>query len=254
MDNSDAPSLKQPDRLRFDSQDDALNFARDLVQRSSDFLAAQSLNVVKCYVHGQCNIAVELRSMRDSEVFQLVFSSIPAISDELNPISTNENTIADLKIGSSPVLDRSNDGSVRVGVPYLVQTKHQPIYSLVRAECYKERVDFRRNALESGTSFELTLNGSGSITDRKCRVLRVAAVEGEGAGVNSVIQGVSEIGGGILDDGVQSSGRLPSDTDLVNILSSLRIVLNDAGVCLTFVEPYDFRYHVANVLICTADK
>ena len=50
-------------RLRFDSQDDALDFARRSVEKSQDWFARNPFDFAKCYGEGELDIVVNFRSV-----------------------------------------------------------------------------------------------------------------------------------------------------------------------------------------------
>src|ERR1017187_278592 len=73
--------LDKPDTagLRFDTHDDALNFAAQLVNDSKDWLAVHDLNIVKRYKEAELEIVFEFRVRPQRDKFHLVFSSIPDV-------------------------------------------------------------------------------------------------------------------------------------------------------------------------------
>ena len=63
--------------LRFKSQDDALNYARHLVQESNAWLARNRWDSIKAYHDGEADIVCRVHVLGTGAKHDLVFSSIP---------------------------------------------------------------------------------------------------------------------------------------------------------------------------------
>jgi hypothetical protein len=75
-----SPVPEKPLRLRFDSQDDALNFVRKSVEESRHWLAARNLTFAQRYVDGQLDLLLTLKctACPHPRKFNLLLQAIPA--------------------------------------------------------------------------------------------------------------------------------------------------------------------------------
>jgi hypothetical protein len=64
-------------RLRFESHDDALNYADKLVEDGNRWLAVHELNVADRYVSGELEIRINFRARRTAEEYRFIFRPIP---------------------------------------------------------------------------------------------------------------------------------------------------------------------------------
>ena len=133
--------------LRFDSQDDALNFARQGVEKSNRLFSSYELALVKRYEVGDIDIAIEVTvADRRSRDYDLIVSAIP---------SNGRKNVTRARRLDPPVnsFDTNwNQRNVLVGVTQLVQCPQVKIPSTVRLERHKKRPDFVRSILATTSS------------------------------------------------------------------------------------------------------
>ncbi len=65
------------------TQDDALNFARDCVERGNRWLSSKHLDVAEEYVKGAHHLVIQLRSLPDAEKLGLAVVRMPSVVSEL---------------------------------------------------------------------------------------------------------------------------------------------------------------------------
>src|ERR1017187_10348780 len=137
--------LDKPDTagLRFDTHDDALNFAAQLVNDSKDWLAVHDLNIVKRYKEAELEIVFEFRVRPQRDKFHLVFSSIPDVGFGHTEVASDFDTTSHANHASS---NRDHD-FVLIPVTNFVECPQNIVASQVRLEPAKERLDFFRQVL-----------------------------------------------------------------------------------------------------------
>ncbi len=76
----DGTGADKSERLRFETQDDALYYARQIVESSHSRLAAENFSLADYYHNCGCYICVELSPKGDARQFKLIMREIPDIS------------------------------------------------------------------------------------------------------------------------------------------------------------------------------
>lgn len=237
-------------RLCFRSQDDALNFARDSVQRGNDWLARQSISPLENYTKGRVHLILNVRSVPKAHEFDLVFRCVPlAVSEFARPINGTE-------VNAERLIDDRmsywDNHAMRVGVPYTVQAPQQVIPSLVWLEPSQKRVDFRWIAAQSIT-LKFTDNANGIAGEGEAGIFRKSSFQGNSTAVNGMIKSVSQVTGGVLDDSADFLGQVSSEFDFMYLLSRLNINIDNTGEWITVNESAHPLTGIFNLIACVAD-
>jgi len=233
----------QPSALRFDTQEDALNFAAKLVEDSKHWLAVHNLNIVKRYKEAELEIVLVCRFDSESEKFHLVLSSIP----DMGSGHLKESCSLD---ASGPANHASPDGNnvfMLIPVTNFVECPQEVIASQVRLESTKERLHFFRQVLGSP---ETIGHLSGTSSERECSILRIDFASSDRYSVSGIVESVPkilhEIGSSISNDRRDFLGHF----DLVhNAVRSLRVRLSNSCVWVDTSELFDFPMEISEVLL-----
>jgi len=83
--SQDAGLQAEPVRLSFNSHDDALDYADELVEEGNHWLAIHELNVAQHYMRGDAEIRLCCSTGQQAEEFHFVFRPIP--NRDFNPVA-----------------------------------------------------------------------------------------------------------------------------------------------------------------------
>ena len=72
----------KPLGLQFNSQEDAINYVRQITEDSSRWLAFHNLNLIEHYVKGEFYIASNLTILSTGREYDLLVSGIPTLGHE----------------------------------------------------------------------------------------------------------------------------------------------------------------------------
>jgi hypothetical protein len=220
-------------RLRLDSANDTLNFASHGIKRANDLLAAQSIDVAECYLDGQIHLILKCFRSSNAEVFDLVFRRVPAAISHLDAACLDVGMAHRYLIGQG-YCRNWDEHAMRVGISYTVKTPEKEIPSLVWAERSQERSDFRRVPSQT-TAVQPTFDSGAVFSEGEPSVIRGAAGDQYSGRIDGMIQGVAEIASGVLDDCSEPPGDW-CNAELVHIIASVRVMLDNGGVWFT-VDP-----------------
>jgi hypothetical protein len=139
-----------------------------------------------------------------------------------------------------------------VGVPYTIETPKKGIPSLVWLETGQKWADRRWVPTEAFT-IQFSQNALGVLREGESGVVRVTAAKTNGRGINSVVQGVSEVGSSVLNDRSDLPGNRCGKPDFMHILAGVRVELDETGVWLTLKEAADLGPCLLDVFAATLD-
>lgn len=241
LDNSEASTL------RFDSHQDALNYAAELVKSSNDWLAVDEFDVVERYKKVELEIVLVCRSRPEFDQFHLVLSAIPKMwvghGEKPSPGQA-------CSVPGKGTPDRDNH-SVFIGVGDFVQGPQEVIPSLVRLEPAKQRLDFFRDVLASPDSAHHVASAS---SERKGTMLGVSYPSGQRNRVHSIVKGTSQADSDVRDSIGDFKRDVLSHTDCLNHVSRfVRVRLHKSFVRMDVLEGVDFPLEINKVFLSPSD-
>src|SRR5437588_10313313 len=195
----------KPLRLRFESHDDALDFANEFVERANRWLAVNDLNAANHYMRGDGEIHIAIRVRPDAEEFHLVLRAVP--DGGLNNEAAAEEVCLIERDGSVTPGNRGDD-SVFIGVTEGVKCPEKIVPSFVWLERAKECRDF------FGKVFTLPLYG----------VFKMSGVFGKGEvcvtpgkGEHKLVKGRAHVNNGVTGDAFQPNWHGLDELVLINV-------------------------------------
>lgn len=233
--------------LRFETEDDAINFARQQVEHSQDWLASNNLCCAKRYEDGRLDIAVHLTARKYARKFQLVLSAIPNIpmkdpGSNFVPESAGQQGQFGLK--SHLMLVWSDKTGKR---------PQKVIPSTVRLEVLDEALQFNGDMFPRSLLLKDLLEVRRILGKREIAV-HLAAANLHCGSVDCLIKGVSEIVKGVRCDGTEIVGDIPIDqSDLQHLVSCLRIALFDHDLTASLEEGVTSIFELDNVFFSPRD-
>lgn len=233
----------EPARARFDSHDDALDYARNIVEDSNRWLATHALDIAERYKRGVLEVCVVCRSGSDAEKFHLVFCVIPdrgldgrAVTKELRLIEPK------------PARRDANGAEDRVfvGITELVQCPKEVIPSFVWLERAHEVNDIIGQVFAASVDNVLQL--------------RCVISEGEPGGLPFPAAGNADDMTGLVESGTKVIDGVEGDTrqsvwhgfnelELMYLLRCFRVNLSDMSVGVTLVELGNLPLKITDVIL-----
>jgi hypothetical protein len=237
----------EPARLRFDSADDALDYADELVKRFNCMFAIQTLDFAKRYEESEIELAFECRFRPEGVQFHLVFRAIPyegfGDAEVAGPaqIHTEANRCG---------YDWNKDG-VCTSVACFFEGEQKLIPSTIRLEPAQERVNLFWHIF--AVPFKGVFKTSGSSREREVSIFRIGK-PGEGNGVKRLVQSIAEVSKSVSSDFGEFEGKISGQPDFVNDMVRLvRVGLSKGFVWGLFEELLDFPFEVGNMILSPCD-
>jgi hypothetical protein len=230
---ADAPGL------RFDSHDDALNFADKLVKDSKHWLSVHKLDIVNRYQKHDLNVHVEFTSTNIAGKCHLVFGSVPIRHMKRGVPRSGHRCEAHALANYG----HRTDGSVFIGITELVESPDEVIPSFVRLEPANEVADFFRNF------FKETVN---SLIEFRLTVANGKVCKLPSKSEHGLIESGAEI--------VDNVASVPSDAEwhglneleLVDLMNAVRVRLDNFGVSV-LIEGVYLPLQFNKVILCPSD-
>jgi hypothetical protein len=229
--------------LSFRTQQDALDYASDVVQDGNDRLAAQGFNFIERYRKGELNIVVKIKSKRRMGKRDLVFRAVPMWG-----MQNGDRTRPTLNIESTGSNTDGREQSVFVSVAQLVQGPEKVIPSLVRLEPAKKRKDFVRQFL-GATATYCVVKSSDVVPKGKVRSFGRRFAGSDCGGVTNLIEDGAERFNGFGCSINASNGNWSLKSNPVH--PRIHVQLGDAFVGVFCMSGFQSFFELSNVLFCT---
>jgi hypothetical protein len=230
-------------RLRFDSDQDALDFAAHSVRDAQDWLAFNRLDFVDRYKSGELEIVLHIiwGTGAKRHEYHLIFGTIPCvIQRHLEKSSSPDSHMLSNKHGES-----RDDSAVLIRITGCVNCAQEVIPSEVRLEPKKQRLDFARQVCTSPHGFNHIGQRSGK---REPAVLGIRFPSGGSDGVSSIVERSPKVDNKfskVVTDVVQFPSEFTSWFDFVNLMVSLISVrFDNAVVGVTLDKRRDFPLEI----------
>src|SRR5947209_4104119 len=234
----------KPLRLRFESHDDALDYAKKLVKDQADWRVFHQFDIAHSYMVGDLDLHIRCASDRLAEKFHFVFRPVPngkghSKAGGGNPPRPHP---------SASRNDDRGDGRVFVGVTEHVKYPEGNIPSFVWLERANEVNDFFREFFQTTPYGVLKVRLRAG--NREESVLNFFPGREQDDGVDGLVEGGAEVISGVQSNAGQRDRYGLSELDLMNFLGSVRVNLYDKGVWLCFDELAHLPFEVTDVLLC----
>lgn len=241
---------KESSGLRFDTSDDALDFARDCVERSKHWRARKYFNLAEDYVKGATNLVIQFRTTADPQKFCLVLRRIPSVVSEAR--RANDRPCFDVGAVTHRRCSQGDKHAVCFDVSGLVETPQGLIPSLVWLEIFKEHPYPGRDVNQLPVQFVVHVEAGGGEGERG-PLVGASRMERDSASINGMIKSIPEVGKSILGDRRKLPRNL-SETQLVNILTCTRVIVDDKGIWLALDEALDPSIEIIDVIPRSLDN
>lgn len=235
--------------LRFDSQEDALNFGRQCVEDSVRWFASNDLDCTKRYEKSEIELVVEFFPWVPSaygKKYHLLFYAVPNVIDGNTIEVSTSNAASNRELTPQHTSSEGSQDSVLISGTKLVQCGEHLIASWVRFERAKKRVNLLRDILAS--SPHVVFKSSGRSGHGKVSILGINNARRGSNSEHSVVEYGSKIRNSISGDRSERIGNYSSEFDLASKLAeALSIRLEGSFVGLEVEEIVDSFAKIGDV-------
>jgi hypothetical protein len=250
---TNGPRLDEAPRLRFESPNDAMDFARKSVEQSRRWLAARDLTVAQRYKQGHAHltIIVEASSGMHPSKLELLLCAIPTVYKVAWPFNDERIAIRvfyknvgniDVKLEDKLVFIRPRNPAHRV---------EQVIASAVWLECLDQADDLARDAAALATY--LPVDRPGVRREREVAV-PLRGAELDGGGVDGLIKRVPQVVEAVGSNDAQPSWDRLNDPDFAQVVSGLTVKLGDWSASAAFDESLTLKFKLVDVFPCPVEE
>jgi hypothetical protein len=211
-------------------------------------LTSESLNIADRYIKGEIGCYLRLHSRLCNQECDLVFISVEGVAANFSPSGTNDVSGVD---DPAPIDFERDKGAVFLGITKLVESPQIVIPSFVWLLRAKQRNDFRGAIFADLPSVDIVIELDGIVPERKIRSFQPTIAASESGSISGLVESGTEIVGNIEQDARQHFRHLLSELNLVDMISRIRVLLDNMGVWLTIDKIVDEQLEIANVLLCS---
>lgn len=238
----------QTNRLRFNSVDDAFNFARVSVEQGRDWLALHNISFANNYMKGDIELHLYVASRAHSCKFKLVSVIVPFVDSECD--RTRDVQPVGVKIKRIGIGTQADDALMYSGGKSGQRPK-KTVTAKVRFEGCDECAEFGSKLLA------MVLNFGCEIVfvdpEREINATAICDSEKGGAVASGLIQRVAKIVNDPREQHHQFAGDPFIESELYDLLFGMRIDLFDRGVDVAFNESVACRFDLENVFFSCPD-
>lgn len=227
--------------LAFNTEDDAVHLANVLVEQSRNYLAGHNLTAGERYIAGDGVIKIQLRARGHSGDFPFVLVAA-AYKSTKAPKPFHERTVA-TDNDNVDIHAQHNLMFVWTGDPAKCPEKIIP--SVVWFEILDEG-DYVGMYPET-LSLDDIINLDDFPAKREVNLLCGDRIQHQSAAVNGLIEGVPEVIQGVRCGGAEVAGNLAFKADFIDILTRVRVSLNEWECSANFVEGQPLRCEIGVV-------
>ncbi len=225
--------------LRFNTHDDALNYADERLKDIKHWLFVHKLDIVNRYKHHELNVHVEFTSSNVAGKYHLVFGSVPERH-------LKGGVPRDRYRGEAHPLGNygyRTDDSVLIGITKLVESPDEVIPSFVRLEPANEVADFFRNF------FKETVN---SLIEFRLTVANGKVLELSHKSEYGLIESGAEVVDNVASTPSEAAWHGLNELELVNLMNAVRVRLDNSGVSV-FIEGEHLPLQFNKCIVCPSD-
>jgi hypothetical protein len=248
-----AAARENAGRLRFSSQNDALDFARHSAENARRWSQTNAINLAERYKHLQCHVVLRLIDQiraNDADYHLVIFGVPSGWEPHLHDQSRATEAFHEGIAHTHPNWD---ENAMLGPIGKLVQTPDQWIPSLVRIERPKKRDNIIMQIFAPPATDDIGVELGVGISNRKVGAFETGVSEQGGGGEASFVQSCSKAlcyFDGLIEESIWEN---LSKADLVNFITSIRVSLNQTSVWLGFEKSLNARFKIADMLVCSGD-
>jgi hypothetical protein len=244
-------SVAEQFTLGAQGHDDASDFLQQHLKDSNSRFRACKFLILERYKQGEIALVLKVKFPLGAGVYDFIFLAIPV--DNLRKLNSGEIEGRALNVEFKGAPNHERDQRVLAYVTEIIEGVERVIPSTVTVEQSKPRLDFRRQIFASTPHAILKIGGG--ISERKSDVSGIGMTSSsQVASKGCVIEG----GSCMLDDfrreDTPSEWKSLGELDFVNIVDSVRVRLDNAGMWLFSEKLNNLGFEVVEMFLCAQDS
>jgi len=234
------------------------DFVRHSVENAARVLAAGNLNVLDRYRKGEVAAYLRFHISGTDRQFDLSFRSIPSCPENGRIPDHDGRTVRLLELDGRTEGDKGganlqgDESAVFLGISNLVEGPEGVIPSLVSLEFLENRTDFRWQIFASASQIVPPVFFIGP--EGEFNRLEAWTVGGDGRSIPGLVQNGAQVVGGIKQDTGKHLRQIANDLNFVNVLSGIRIFINDSGPWIAIDKSANRGFELVDVVFCTTES
>jgi hypothetical protein len=243
-----APERTETKTLRFNSGQDAFDFAYHVVENSNRWLVSNSLNWPERYEKGNLHIVFNVRLGADDGQYDLVFVHVPSGWESEAAVGTRHGEILDVNV--SDIRPDGDEQPMLGPIRHFIECPDKIVPSFVWLERAKQREDIRQQIFASTPVNYVSFQFGGAVGNGKVGVLGVGLARKNCGGKPSLVQDSSQLlsrSDSFINEVV---GKRLGEFDFVSLVHAIHVWLNDTGVWFTIEKSRDPGIEVIDVFLC----
>ena len=252
---SSAARGKDAPCLRFDSQSDALNFARKCAEDGHRWTRERGFSCTNDYLNGRSRIDIAFRTLPEAHEFKLIAQVVPFVGPDLGacrPIDAKRPRPSGSAYNHSAAIERNADDLlVFVRPGERADPVEQIIPSIVRVEAANEPRQIRVDALASPLYFVIKI--LGRFSKRKVDTAAISATKQNRRIYERLIERMSEIIHGMRDRESHRRRQALMEAKFDDVLTGLRVRIVDDVISAALNERSAKRFELIDACFCPID-
>jgi hypothetical protein len=238
--------------LRFNTGDDSLDYAKQLVERCDRLASGKSCSIVERYKRTDTYLHGDIFGHRGTQIAQFSLLAIPFAN--LREVKPADKSIieAETSIGHS----HFSECSMNFPVPHLVESIEGCIPSILRIKGTEGQKEGLNGVRDFGAIAIKILSGLLlSPPERELGVLRIGpSRQNDGAIKDGMVEAGSKAIESIEQDDRQKFRHIDSNSSLENSIPVLRIFISELSVGIAFDESFFEGFKFTNVSFRSAQQ
>lgn len=244
--------MEQLNKFVFELENNTVNKVTQMLKDFDERMTLNNLRLSQRYIDGQLRLIMHIRFA--DEEYVAIFERFPdaawhSETPDARYSSKEGCCVGDLKHRSLEGVESDEQSVVLVGNVQFVDRPEKLIPTLVRKGSVNSVYSTLPHALYSSMSLGFVFRGK--LPDREGGLLTRVVPRNKNELVCEVVESASDVMDNVARSKRDFGGRLSKDSDAMDCLSRLRIVLSDDSLCWGFpveIIPDD-RFQVTDVLV-----
>lgn len=236
--------------LRFDTENDALNYAKELVQRGNQWAVAQGMVPPgQDYLEAKNEIILDVKftSGRQPRNFKLITKVIPLVNEKIQPPPSEGDCFAE----RGGIFQRSAHNSLMSVSSKTRECPQNRIASIVRLE--RETEGYEGRVYVRALPFDLPFEVIWIFSEGEIDALGVGSPQEDCGIAKRLIERGSKFFDYVGGKGADSRGKSVLELDFNNLLSGLRIEVSDKFVVARLANRLAQRFQIGEPFFSALD-
>ncbi len=246
---------KDTSSLRFDTQDDALDFARQSVEHGRRWVRQRGFSCTKDYLKNRARIDISGCSLPEARKFKLVVQFVPFVDANRKsafPRCDGPGLLASYNLRPAAAQRYAQNTLVFVWTGEGAKRIEQVVPSIVRLECPDKDYKFGVNILATCRNFIIKI--FKRLTKGEVDPLRIWSTQQHGTIADCLIERVSKVVYYARGRDSHLGRNAMMETKLDDLLSGIRITVVDDVISAVLDKSIAGRFEINDACFCPIDE